>query len=185
MKDDTAITGTERELRDAVLRTLRDADFRLDVLHDRWRKTGDPLAVWAAIAICSDQDREMPDWVRDYLAAAASRMTSSAGYDLRKALPAILGLGSKRGPRPVHDDQRDADLFVFASVFFYWIATGDSLDHALDEARRVLPPFDASADDLTLLRWLAREFGLADPPRSLDGWRKAIVSSNVRVSSKL
>jgi hypothetical protein len=183
MKDDTRLAVDEEarenieKARDAWFRVLREE--RIDRLHDHWNKNADPLAVWDAIAACTEQERPLPNWVIDYLRECAQRMTQAEG-DFRKALPKIMAFAGKHGPHArCDDDERTADRFVFACMFCYWLGsdTGcNSLEQALEEARQVLRPEDAALDDLTLLRWIAKDFGLPTPPRSLEGWRKAILA---------
>jgi hypothetical protein len=188
MKDDTRLLLPEDDLRveiddlrDTVLHALRER--RIERLREQWEKSGDPLIAWDAIATCTEQKRPLPAWVMDYLADCAQRMTATESSDFRKALPGVMGFAGRQGPRARWDDRDAAERFVFSGLFFYWIVFGDSLGQALDEARPALHPEDAKADDLTLLRWLAKDFGLATVPRTLESWRNAIVSKDVRDSS--
>jgi hypothetical protein len=161
-QDDAETVATAEQLREVWLRNLRDPAVRLDMLGDPWGKTRNPLFVWEAIGICLKQKLDLSDWpawVTGYLETCVDRMASGA-HDFRKALPEIMGFAGQRGPRAVYNDEHAA------------------------RARLALPIDDAALDDLTLLRWLAEDFGLPAPPRSLEGWRKAIVSSDVRVPSK-
>jgi hypothetical protein len=166
------LSGETEELRELILESF--CERRIEISREEWNRTGDPMMVWEAIAVSAEQERPLPEWVVDYLGTCAKRMTTVSG-DVRKALPEVLGLAGRRGPRNRLDNEKSAGRFVFSGLFFYWIMSGDSLEQALAEARTVLHREDASADDLTLLRWLAKEHGLSAPPRSLDGWRKAFV----------
>jgi hypothetical protein len=180
MKDNVEFKET-RQLRENVLQALREPDTRLDLLLQQWERTSNPLFVWQAIAA---SERELPDWVRSYLASCADRMLD-ATHDFRKALPEIMGFAGKRGPRPVWNDEEAADRYVFSALFFFWICVADTMEEALAQAQQALPPYDANADDLTLYRWLAKQFGLAKTPRTLEAWRKAIVDDDAHGTSLL
>ena len=59
-----------------------------------WNETHNPVFVWDAIEICTDEKQELPAWVVAYLGQTAKRMSSPKAReakDLRKVLPVILG----------------------------------------------------------------------------------------------
>jgi hypothetical protein len=80
----------------------RDPDFQIRMCRSAWQGEENPVYVWSAIAICAKHKKPLPDWVMDYLAGVAQRMTSDvakATTDLRAVLPGILGFSAKQpGP---------------------------------------------------------------------------------------
>ena len=132
------------------------------------------------LQICATNKLPIPEWVTDYLAGAADRMLSAEtaeSKDARAVLPKILGFPSKRGPgNPLRleNDEVGVDRWLFSRRFAAAIGGGRSIQDALAVAVLLLDPADHDRDELTLLRWVAKEFGLPTHPRTENTWIKAL-----------
>jgi hypothetical protein len=155
------------------------------VLHDLFRRTGNPLCAWEAIKICRAEKRPLPAWVLDYLGACADRMLSgetAPRQDFRSVLPEVMGFAGRRGPRAIADAEELADREAFSHIFTLYLMDDEagSIEDILDRARLALPAKDAARDYVTLMRWIAEYFRLdAHPtgpclPRTVSTWRKAL-----------
>src|ERR1700730_18056223 len=94
---------------------VSNPDIALPHLQSDWEDTKNPFFVWSAINVCDLNQRELPDWVRAYLASCARRMVSEDAVqksDLRKILPGVLGFPQKkRGPGPLLRPEGDGVIF--------------------------------------------------------------------------
>jgi hypothetical protein len=180
-----------RELLVKLQEVMRDHKHnplgRIPVLAFAWARTRDPRVAWEAYRICAANKVEIPEWVANYLADCATRMSSlgDAGLDTRKALPAALGFPAKRGPKPgpkpvpLHDGDDDiiaAEHFFFAHIFSYVIGCGHSPSRAVREASNLLGPGYADLDERTLVMLVVNHFGWAEMPQSKAAWRQALVA---------
>jgi hypothetical protein len=169
---------------DKWIATIRSPNFRIRSCRSGWEETGNPVYVWETIAICTEHKKPLPDWVMDYLAAAARRMSSAdarAATDLRKVLPKIMGFPAKpSGPgRPLDPDGgKPDDAILLAILFATEIERGLRPSAALRKAAAHddLPADVTSRDERTLLRWVMQAVGLERRPRTSAEWREALRS---------
>ena len=66
------------------------------------------------------------------------------------------------------------DRWLFSRRFAGAIGGGRSIQDALAVAVLLLDPADHDRDELTLLRWVAKEFGFPTHPRTENTWIKAL-----------
>jgi hypothetical protein len=145
-----------------------------------WNETHNPVHVWNAIEICTEQKQAFPAWVIAYLGETAKRMSSPQALEkeFRDALPAILGFPVKRGPphplRPFPEDDR----MIFAMAFATKIGEGAKPIDALHNAAAEVLDLKKGdkIDDKTLRGWIKEYFELEVTPRNNAEYRAAIRS---------
>jgi hypothetical protein len=155
-------------------------DIALPHLQSDWEDTKNPFFVWSAINVCDLNQRELPDWVRAYLASCALRMVSEDAVqasDLRKILPEVLGFPrKKRGPGNLLRPEGDGvEYMVQAMVFAVEIEKGAKPSVALHTASESLGKKVADRiDDKTLLNKIKTFFGLKNATRTNADWKRDI-----------
>jgi hypothetical protein len=99
-----------------------------------------PVFTWGQIRDCIRNNKEFPDYAKDYLVGCADRMLSDRARlskDARKELPWIFGfLGVKGGLDPFRALHRDRLKGEFAGRFAQWILRGKEPEDAFVKARR-------------------------------------------------
>jgi hypothetical protein len=153
-------------------------EFMLQVALGSWQETHNPAYVWWAIELCTSSDKiEFPNWVREYLAKCAQRMSSpdaAAASDLRKVLPRIMGFPAKRGRGHLLDLGAE-DYATSAMKFAIEIERGARPTQALRSAFEALDAEIADRmDDKTLQSHIKNFFGIPKAPRTNIEWKRAI-----------
>src|ERR1700738_2867756 len=159
---------------------VSNPDIALPHLQSDWEDTKNPFFVWSAINVCDLNQRELPDWVRAYLASCARRMVSEDAVqksDLRKILPGVLGFPQKkRGPGHLLRPEGDGvEYMVQAMVFAVEIEKGAKRLVALHTASQSLGKKVADRiDDKTLLNKIKTFFDLKNATRTNADWKRDI-----------
>ena len=162
--------------KDEFKKRISDPDLMFLSFLNGWENTRNPYYVWNAIHLCTEHNRQFPEWVLLYLAECSTRMLApdaKKSNDLRKILPSILGFPAKRGPgKPLDPDQDPNDVMELAIRFAIEIEKGMDPPAARREATKYLPRRRADKiDDKTLQVWLKKHFGLKKSPRTNAEWK--------------
>jgi hypothetical protein len=168
---------------------FREPDVLIDEARALWAKTQNPVFVWRAIQICEQENIPYANWIRQYLAGCAKRMfdaSEAKKFDLRRALPKVLGFTMKRGPgnllRPDADNKR---YMAAAARFMRGIREGKNPRVALHGAFEVLDAETSDGlDDSTLLRHIMRSFGTKTAPEPTMVGGKSLRHASSRPSAR-